>query len=69
MFKVLLMILRFYLTFPYQVYYVDHGFSEVIESNSVYKLHKQFCSLPIQVAKCKLAGKRRPVLSIQLAVA
>ncbi|XP_032062455.1 tudor domain-containing protein 7 isoform X1 [Aythya fuligula] len=39
-----------------KVYYVDHGFSEVIESNSVYKLHKQFCSLPFQVAKCKLAG-------------
>ncbi|NXK55932.1 TDRD7 protein, partial [Chauna torquata] len=39
-----------------KVYYVDHGFSEVIESNSVYKLHKQFCSLPFQIAKCKLAG-------------
>ncbi|NXJ08229.1 TDRD7 protein, partial [Odontophorus gujanensis] len=39
-----------------KVYYVDHGFSEVIESNSTYKLHKQFCSLPFQVTKCKLAG-------------
>uniref|UniRef100_A0A8C9FEU5 Tudor domain containing 7 n=1 Tax=Pavo cristatus TaxID=9049 RepID=A0A8C9FEU5_PAVCR len=39
-----------------KVYYVDHGFSEVIESSRAYKLHKQFCSLPFQVAKCKLAG-------------
>ncbi|XP_042685415.1 tudor domain-containing protein 7 isoform X2 [Centrocercus urophasianus] len=39
-----------------KVYYVDHGFSEIIESNRTYKLHKQFCSLPFQVAKCKLAG-------------
>uniref|UniRef100_A0A8B9BPA1 Tudor domain containing 7 n=1 Tax=Anser brachyrhynchus TaxID=132585 RepID=A0A8B9BPA1_9AVES len=39
-----------------KVYYVDHGFSEVIESSSVYKLHKQFCSLPFQIAKCRLAG-------------
>lgn len=39
-----------------KVYCVDHGFSEVIESSRVCKLHKQFCSLPFQVAKCKLAG-------------
>uniref|UniRef100_A0A803YLF3 Tudor domain-containing protein 7 n=1 Tax=Meleagris gallopavo TaxID=9103 RepID=A0A803YLF3_MELGA len=39
-----------------KVYYVDHGFSEIIESNRTYRLHKQFCSLPFQVAKCKLAG-------------
>ncbi|OXB81751.1 UNVERIFIED_CONTAM: hypothetical protein H355_010312 [Colinus virginianus] len=39
-----------------KVHYVDHGFSEVIESSSTYKLHKQFCSLPFQVTKCKLAG-------------
>ncbi|NXI63080.1 TDRD7 protein, partial [Anseranas semipalmata] len=39
-----------------KVYYVDHGFSEAVESNSVYKLHKQFCSLPFQIAKCRLAG-------------
>ncbi|XP_072215834.1 tudor domain-containing protein 7 isoform X2 [Excalfactoria chinensis] len=39
-----------------KVYYVDHGFSEVIESNRTYKLHKQFCSVPFQVTKCKLAG-------------
>ncbi|NXN42989.1 TDRD7 protein, partial [Rhinoptilus africanus] len=38
------------------VYYVDHGFSEFVENNSVYKLQKQFHSLPFQAAKCKLAG-------------
>ncbi|NWX22782.1 TDRD7 protein, partial [Aegotheles bennettii] len=38
------------------VYYVDHGFSEFVESSSVYKLQKQFHSLPFQAAKCKLAG-------------
>ncbi|NXH18314.1 TDRD7 protein, partial [Bucco capensis] len=39
-----------------KVCYVDHGFSEIVESNSVYKLQKQFTSLPFQAAKCKLAG-------------
>ncbi|KAM6289933.1 tudor domain-containing protein 7 [Aegotheles albertisi] len=39
-----------------KVYYVDHGFSEFVESSSVYKLQKQFHSLPFQAAKCKLAG-------------
>ncbi|NXP06855.1 TDRD7 protein, partial [Thinocorus orbignyianus] len=39
-----------------KVCYVDHGFSEFVESNSVYKLQKQFTSLPFQAAKCKLAG-------------
>uniref|UniRef100_A0A8C8AUR4 Tudor domain containing 7 n=1 Tax=Otus sunia TaxID=257818 RepID=A0A8C8AUR4_9STRI len=39
-----------------KVCYVDHGFSEYVESNSVYKLQKQFHSLPFQAAKCKLAG-------------
>uniref|UniRef100_A0A663N8K7 Tudor domain containing 7 n=1 Tax=Athene cunicularia TaxID=194338 RepID=A0A663N8K7_ATHCN len=39
-----------------KVCYVDHGFSEFVESNSVYKLQKQFHSLPFQAAKCKLAG-------------
>ncbi|NXJ66550.1 TDRD7 protein, partial [Rostratula benghalensis] len=38
------------------VCYVDHGFSEFVESNSVYKLQKRFSSLPFQAAKCKLAG-------------
>ncbi|NWI84597.1 TDRD7 protein, partial [Pitta sordida] len=46
----------FYSLFCYQVFYVDHGFTEFVESNSVYKLQKQFCLLPFQVAKCKLAG-------------
>jgi len=63
------MILCFYSVFRYQVCYVDHGFSEFVESNSVYRLQKQFHSLPFQAAKCKLAGKRKPVLTIQLAVA
>ncbi|XP_057264895.1 tudor domain-containing protein 7-like isoform X1 [Pezoporus wallicus] len=39
-----------------KVCYVDHGFSDFVESNSVYKLQKQFHSLPFQAAKCKLAG-------------
>ncbi|XP_064357309.1 tudor domain-containing protein 7 isoform X2 [Dromaius novaehollandiae] len=39
-----------------KVCYVDYGFSEVIEKNCVYKLGKQFYSLPFQAAKCKLAG-------------
>ncbi|KAM9587161.1 tudor domain-containing protein 7 isoform 5-T6 [Morphnus guianensis] len=39
-----------------KVCYVDHGFSEFVESNSVYKLQKQFNLLPFQAAKCKLAG-------------
>ncbi|KAM9262716.1 tudor domain-containing protein 7 isoform 4-T4 [Morus bassanus] len=39
-----------------KVCYVDHGFSEFVESHSVYKLQKQFNSLPFQAAKCKLAG-------------
>ncbi|XP_010079862.1 PREDICTED: tudor domain-containing protein 7-like, partial [Pterocles gutturalis] len=38
-----------------KIYYVDHGFSEFVESSSVYKLQKQFSSLPFQAAKCKLA--------------
>ncbi|XP_069736655.1 tudor domain-containing protein 7 isoform X3 [Phaenicophaeus curvirostris] len=38
------------------VCYVDHGFSELVERNSVYKLQKQFHSLAFQAAKCKLAG-------------
>ncbi|NXA11247.1 TDRD7 protein, partial [Sapayoa aenigma] len=56
MFTMIFMILCFYSLFHYQVCYVDHGFTEFVESNSVYKLQKQFSSLPLQVAKCKLAG-------------
>ncbi|NXA77907.1 TDRD7 protein, partial [Thryothorus ludovicianus] len=39
-----------------RVYYVDHGFTEFVESNSVCRLQKQFRSLPFQAVKCKLAG-------------
>ncbi|NWV43551.1 TDRD7 protein, partial [Grantiella picta] len=39
-----------------KVYYVDHGFTELVESSSVCRLQKQFRSLPFQAAKCKLAG-------------
>ncbi|OPJ67421.1 tudor domain-containing protein 7 isoform A [Patagioenas fasciata monilis] len=39
-----------------KVCYVDHGFSEFVEINSVYKLQKRFTLLPFQAAKCKLAG-------------
>ncbi|XP_053152820.1 tudor domain-containing protein 7 [Hemicordylus capensis] len=39
-----------------KVCYVDHGFSEIIENSKVYKLAKQFYSLPFQASKCRLAG-------------
>ncbi|NWU86834.1 TDRD7 protein, partial [Onychorhynchus coronatus] len=52
----ILMILCPYSLFHFQVRYVDHGFTEFVESNSVYKLQKQFSSLPFQAVKCKLAG-------------
>ncbi|XP_077201630.1 tudor domain-containing protein 7 isoform X2 [Paroedura picta] len=39
-----------------KVCYVDHGFNESIENTKVYKLAKQFYSLPFQASKCKLAG-------------
>ncbi|NWS26544.1 TDRD7 protein, partial [Polioptila caerulea] len=39
-----------------RVYYVDHGFTEFVEGNSVCRLQKQFRSLPFQAVKCKLAG-------------
>uniref|UniRef100_A0A3Q4GDN1 Tudor domain containing 7 b n=1 Tax=Neolamprologus brichardi TaxID=32507 RepID=A0A3Q4GDN1_NEOBR len=39
-----------------KVYYVDHGFSEVISKNKVFELHERFFKLPFQAAKCKLAG-------------
>ncbi|KAJ6634033.1 hypothetical protein lerEdw1_014181, partial [Lerista edwardsae] len=38
------------------VCYVDYGFIEIIENTKVYKLAKQFYSLPFQASKCKLAG-------------
>ncbi|XP_048359917.1 tudor domain-containing protein 7 isoform X2 [Sphaerodactylus townsendi] len=39
-----------------KVYYVDYGFNESIENSKVYKLAKQFYSLPFQASKCRLAG-------------
>ncbi|XP_047241695.1 tudor domain-containing protein 7B isoform X1 [Girardinichthys multiradiatus] len=39
-----------------KVYYVDHGFSEVINKTKVLELHKKFLKLPFQATKCKLAG-------------
>lgn len=40
-----------------QVYYVDHGFSEVISKSKVLELHEKFFNLPFQATKCKLAGE------------
>uniref|UniRef100_I3KVE3 Tudor domain containing 7 b n=1 Tax=Oreochromis niloticus TaxID=8128 RepID=I3KVE3_ORENI len=39
-----------------KVYYVDHGFSEVISKNKAFELHEKFFKLPFQATKCKLAG-------------
>uniref|UniRef100_A0A4W6EI41 Tudor domain containing 7 b n=1 Tax=Lates calcarifer TaxID=8187 RepID=A0A4W6EI41_LATCA len=39
-----------------KVYYVDHGFSEVISKTKVFELHEKFFKLPFQATKCKLAG-------------
>ncbi|KAG7497216.1 hypothetical protein JOB18_033607 [Solea senegalensis] len=39
-----------------KVYYVDHGFSEVITKTKMYELHERFFKLPFQATKCKLAG-------------
>uniref|UniRef100_A0A8K9V3W3 Tudor domain-containing protein 7 n=1 Tax=Oncorhynchus mykiss TaxID=8022 RepID=A0A8K9V3W3_ONCMY len=39
-----------------KVYYVDHGFSEVISKVKVFELHNTFFKLPFQATKCKLAG-------------
>ncbi|XP_015283711.1 PREDICTED: tudor domain-containing protein 7 isoform X2 [Gekko japonicus] len=39
-----------------KVCYVDYGFNESIENTKVYRLVKQFYSLPFQASKCKLAG-------------
>uniref|UniRef100_A0A8C7D9R9 Tudor domain-containing protein 7B n=1 Tax=Oncorhynchus kisutch TaxID=8019 RepID=A0A8C7D9R9_ONCKI len=38
------------------VYYVDHGFSEVISKANVFELHEKFFNLPFQATKCQLAG-------------
>ncbi|XP_056156296.1 tudor domain-containing protein 7B [Lampris incognitus] len=39
-----------------KVYYVDHGFSEVISKAKVFELNEKFFKLPFQATKCKLAG-------------
>ncbi|KAM4564548.1 tudor domain-containing protein 7B isoform 2-T2 [Fundulus diaphanus] len=39
-----------------KVYYVDHGFSEVINQTKVLELHEKFFKLPFQATNCKLAG-------------
>lgn len=39
-----------------KVYYVDHGFSEVVSKTKVFELHEKFFKLPFQATKCKLAG-------------
>ncbi|XP_016307264.1 tudor domain-containing protein 7B [Sinocyclocheilus anshuiensis] len=39
-----------------KVYYVDHGFSEVISKSKLFELHEKFYRLPFQATKCKLAG-------------
>ncbi|XP_045061956.1 tudor domain-containing protein 7A isoform X2 [Coregonus clupeaformis] len=39
-----------------KVYYVDHGFSEVISRTKLLELQKDFLKLPFQAATCKLAG-------------
>uniref|UniRef100_A0A672PZ98 Tudor domain-containing protein 7B n=1 Tax=Sinocyclocheilus grahami TaxID=75366 RepID=A0A672PZ98_SINGR len=39
-----------------KVYYVDHGFSEVISKSKLFELHEKFYRLPFQATRCKLAG-------------
>ncbi|XP_031440509.1 tudor domain-containing protein 7B isoform X2 [Clupea harengus] len=39
-----------------KVYYVDHGFSEVISKTKLLELHEKFFKLPFQATKCTLAG-------------
>ncbi|MBN3306155.1 TRD7B protein, partial [Amia calva] len=39
-----------------KVYYVDHGFFEVINKCKLLELDEKFFTLPFQAAKCKLAG-------------
>ncbi|XP_067839419.1 tudor domain-containing protein 7-like [Heptranchias perlo] len=39
-----------------KVFFVDHGFNEVVDKTKLYKLDGRFCSLSFQAAKCKLAG-------------
>ncbi|KAK3568005.1 hypothetical protein QTP86_028605 [Hemibagrus guttatus] len=39
-----------------KVYYVDHGFSDVVSKSKLLELHEKFFKLPFQATKCKLAG-------------
>ncbi|XP_067886384.1 tudor domain-containing protein 7-like [Heterodontus francisci] len=39
-----------------KVFFVDHGFNEVVDKTKVYKLDARFSTLSFQAAKCKLAG-------------
>ncbi|XP_069782530.1 tudor domain-containing protein 7-like isoform X2 [Narcine bancroftii] len=39
-----------------KVFFVDHGFNEIVDEAKLYKLDRRFCSLSFQAAKCKLAG-------------
>ncbi|KAJ8271252.1 hypothetical protein COCON_G00101110 [Conger conger] len=39
-----------------KVYYVDHGFSEIIGTGKLLELHEKFFQLPFQAAPCRLAG-------------
>ncbi|KAJ8247651.1 hypothetical protein GJAV_G00248700 [Gymnothorax javanicus] len=39
-----------------KVYYVDHGFAEIIGRGKLLELHEKFFRLPFQASKCKLAG-------------
>uniref|UniRef100_A0A4W5KNS1 Tudor domain containing 7 a n=1 Tax=Hucho hucho TaxID=62062 RepID=A0A4W5KNS1_9TELE len=39
-----------------KVYYVDHGFSEVLSRTKLLELQKDFLKLPFQAATCTLAG-------------
>ncbi|KAF5905436.1 tudor domain-containing protein 7B-like, partial [Clarias magur] len=39
-----------------KVYYVDHGFSDIISKSKLLELHEKFFKLPFQATRCKLAG-------------
>ncbi|XP_072314704.1 tudor domain-containing protein 7B [Eucyclogobius newberryi] len=39
-----------------KVYYVDHGFTEVISKSNVFDLNEKFFKLPFQATECRLAG-------------
>uniref|UniRef100_A0A4W5NKB3 Tudor domain-containing protein n=1 Tax=Hucho hucho TaxID=62062 RepID=A0A4W5NKB3_9TELE len=41
-----------------KVYYVDHGFSEVLSRTTLLELQKDFLKLPFQAATCTLAGNQ-----------